>query len=39
MRGLLQEYGIELAQGSGVLFRQVPLILEAAENEPIRCRF
>lgn len=32
IRGLLQEYGIELAQGSGVLFRQVSLILADAEN-------
>lgn len=32
LRGLLQEYGIEFAQGSRVLFRQVPLILEDAEN-------
>ncbi len=32
IRGLLQEYGVELAQGPSVLFREVPLILEDADN-------
>jgi len=32
IRGLLQEYGIEIAKGSGQLFTQLPLILEEADN-------
>ena len=31
-RGLLQEYGIEIAKGAKKLFAQLPLILEDAEN-------
>ena len=32
IRGLLQEYGIEIAKGSGQLFTQLPLIVEEADN-------
>ena len=33
IRGLLQEYGIEVAKGPRQLFTQLPLILEDADNE------
>jgi len=33
IRGLLQEYGIEIPKGSAKVFEKLPLLLEDAENE------